>query len=148
MAFNISVSDKNGGGKCSSSLFHLIYFAFVWAAVTPERADTSRDAQILSPRGFSRDPRRRLVDFSDAILESKSRKTNRVRAERVRLDHVRARPNVFFMNGADAVRLAYAKFFQAMINRHSAIKQQRPHRAIAANNTLLKLGQQIHRDFD
>jgi hypothetical protein len=65
--------------------------------------------------------------------------TNCIGAKRVRFNYARAGRDVFVVNDADPVRLTNTKLFQTMIDRHAPFEQQRAHRAIAANNSLLKL---------
>ncbi len=132
-------------GNLLAEYFSPINAAFLGLVrADPKRADASRHTNISTARCPLRDPHRLLVDFRDAMFKSKSRQTHRIRAERIRLYYARAGCDVFVMDCADPVRLAYAEFFQAAIYRHAAIEQQRSHRAVAAYDSQLKFLQQIH----
>src|SRR4029077_18675254 len=126
-------------GNLLAEYFYPINPAFLsLVRADPKRADASGHTNISTARCLLRDLHRRLVDFHDAMLKSKSRQADRVRAKRICLYHARPSRDVFAMDCADPIRLAYAEFFQAAIYRHATIEQQRSHRAVAAYDSQLK----------
>jgi hypothetical protein len=48
------------------------------------------------------------------------------------------------VNGSNTIGITNAKLFEATIDRHAAIKKQRPHRPVATNEAFLEFRQQIH----
>ena len=113
-------------------------------AADAERSHTARHTHIFSARRFHRDPRRRAIDFRDAVFESESLQPHRVRAKCIRLDHPRAGRDVLLMDRLDPIRLAHAQLFETTLDWNSRLEQQRPDRAVAAKHARLQFIKQIH----
>jgi len=67
----------------------------------------------------------------DLVAEAERSELDAVRAERVRLDDVRARADVLLMHFSNQVRLRHVERVEALVDEDALRVQHRPHRAVA-----------------
>ena len=98
----------------------------------PGRPDGARDEHRVAVdlARVARQPRRLEVDVAHLRFQPVPRQPEAVRAERVRLDDVRARRDVVLVHAPHEVRLVEHQRLEAGVLGDAAAVQQRAHRAI------------------
>ncbi len=94
-----------------------------------ERAHGAEDRRPVAGRA-ARDLRRRLVDGLRLLRETVRRELERVRAEGVRLDRLRARSHVRLVHLGDELGLLERQLVEAHVDEHALAVQHRPHGAV------------------
>ncbi len=103
-----------------------------------KRADRSADEDVrLALDGLAGDLGGAPVDFADLMIESEAGKPDAVRAEAVRLDHLRAGVGVFAVNAFEQLGLADVDLFKAMAQRHAEFVKIGAGCAIANDDALI-----------
>ena len=99
-------------------------------------ARSDRAEHVRAPlRRAPRDRHARLADLLDAIFEPVLLEAQRVRAERVRLDDLRAGAEVVLVDLGHELRAREVQLFEARAVEHASLVELRPHRAVYDERT-------------
>jgi hypothetical protein len=99
------------------------------AEKVPARADRSEHVR-LPARDGARDAYARGVELADARLEAVLLQPQRVRAKRVRLDHLRSGAEIVVVHLGDELRPRDVQLFEASAIEDPPLVQLRTHRAV------------------
>ena len=80
--------------------------------------------------GVARDPGALRVDGVQLVGDAERPELDAIGAERVRLDDVRARADVFLVHFGDQIRLRHVQRIEALVDEHALRIQHRPHCAV------------------
>ena len=103
----------------------------------PERADRTGHERA-SGRGLAGDARALAVDLHDLRVEAVGPELQPVRAERVGLDDVGARVDVFLVHRAHQLGVRQVELVEAAVHEHAAGVQHRAHGAVADDDAFLE----------
>ena len=92
----------------------------------------------LIPRRVPRDPRALHVQRVHLLRQAEGAELHAVRAEGVRLEDVRAVPQVHLMDVCDEIRLGQIQLVERSIQEDALRVEHRPHRAVAHEDAVVE----------